>query len=194
MQTSYFTERYLFSGFEKVILMSATFLSKKEVCSELGIDPVNTTWISCDSPFPTENHKFFLTSAGSLNYKQIDATLPKLMAIIRKIMSFHPDDKGIIHCIDEDTLILTKSGKEKKIRDLEIGDEIVSFNVQYNKFEFKLILNKFDNGERECFELNFDNGSSIKCTAEHKFYTKNRGWVPAIDLNNEDEVVSFCYE
>lgn len=35
-----------------------------------------------------------------------------------------------------------------------------------------------------------DNGTSIKCTADHKWLTINRGWVEAADLTSEDDLAS----
>jgi intein/homing endonuclease len=34
--------------------------------------------------------------------------------------------------------------------------------------------------------IDSDTGKSIQCTPEHKIYTKNRGYVMAKDLNEED--------
>ena len=123
LTTSCFAHDFLFNGMEKIILMSATFLSKKQTCRDLGIKEDNTMWIDVDSPFPIENHKFIRAYAGSLNYKEIDKTLPKLLLIINKLLDIHKEHKGIIHTnsfkiadyiekhIDNDRLLIQKQGE-----------------------------------------------------------------------------------
>jgi len=123
LSTHEFAYDYIFSGMDKVILMSATFLSKKQTCRDLGIKEEDTQWIEVDSPFPIENHRFIRSYAGSLNYKEIKKTLPKLMVILQKIIDIHKDHKGIIHAnsfaiseyiestIKNDRLLIQKQGQ-----------------------------------------------------------------------------------
>ncbi|MBA2750647.1 MAG: ribonucleoside-diphosphate reductase, partial [Actinobacteria bacterium] len=43
-------------------------------------------------------------------------------------------------------------------------------------------------GMNEIVRLEFDNGMELRCTASHKLFTVNRGYVPAGELASEDEV------
>jgi ribonucleoside-diphosphate reductase alpha chain len=43
-------------------------------------------------------------------------------------------------------------------------------------------------GLNEIVRLEFDNGMELRCTANHKVFTVNRGYVPASELTAEDEV------
>jgi len=45
----------------------------------------------------------------------------------------------------------------------------------------------------EIVELEFDDGTVISCTKDHKILTKNRGWVAASDLKIEDEIEKVCH-
>jgi intein/homing endonuclease len=60
-------------------------------------------------------------------------------------------------------------------------------------FENNIITEKevynIENGEsdKKWLKLSFDNDTIIKCTEDHKFFTKNRGWVEAKDLIFNDE-------
>lgn len=98
LDVSRFVDDYVFNEVDKVILMSATLLNKRQMCRELGIDEKEAVWIECESPFNPANHRFMTASVGKLNYQEIDKTLPKLTKLIREIMSYHPTEKGIIHC------------------------------------------------------------------------------------------------
>ncbi len=49
-------------------------------------------------------------------------------------------------------------------------------------------------GTNEILELRFSDGSRLRCTPGHRVWTKNRGWVHAEELAEEDKVVrSFQY-
>ncbi len=43
-------------------------------------------------------------------------------------------------------------------------------------------------GLNEILRLEFDNGMEVRCTANHKLFTVNRGFVPASELAPEDEI------
>jgi DNA polymerase-3 subunit alpha len=43
--------------------------------------------------------------------------------------------------------------------------------------------------DEDILELEFDDGRKVKCTKDHKFLTKNRGWVEAQHLTDDDDLV-----
>lgn len=100
-------------------------------------------------------------------------------------------------CFDYDTLICTDIG------DLKIGDivknkikcNVLSYNETTNKLEYKSILNWYENFvNKPLLELTFEiNGEveTIKCTEDHLFFTKNRGWITAKQLDADDELLTF---
>lgn len=99
------------------------------------------------------------------------------------------------NCFDYNTSILTDSGY------MSIGD-IVENNIRVNvasydennqTIEYKPIVNYFKNvNTSPLIELTIETHSgakTIKCTSDHKFYTTNRGWVCAKDLDRFDNIV-----
>jgi ribonucleoside-diphosphate reductase alpha chain len=44
-------------------------------------------------------------------------------------------------------------------------------------------------GTNEVLELRFSDGSRLRCTPNHRLWTKNRGWVRAEELSNADRIV-----
>ena len=48
--------------------------------------------------------------------------------------------------------------------------------------------------EEDILELEFDDGRKVKCTKDHKFLTKNRGWVEAQHFTEDDEFVEVIYD
>jgi hypothetical protein len=99
------------------------------------------------------------------------------------------------NCLFYDTEIETNLGM------LKIGDivrnrlsvKVRSYNTNTGMVEWKPVINWIENcGVSELMELTIDtpNGmKTIRCTPDHKFYTKNRGWVCAKDLCDTDDIV-----
>lgn len=123
-------------------------------------------------------------------------------AIVSQIAKYAKDKTiGIVaideihKCFDYDTMITTDWGK------LSIGSivtnklpvNVLSYNEVTNTVELKPVVNWFENTIAEkMIELTIeaDNGEikTIKCTPNHRFYTKNRGWVEAQDLTEDDDL------
>lgn len=95
-------------------------------------------------------------------------------------------------CFHKDTEVLTKNGP-KKISDVTLDDEILSYNIDADVYEYinPVAIHENDTEESDKLELTFEDGSIVKCTSNHEFYTTNRGWVKASDLTEEDDVKNF---
>ena len=72
-----------------------------------------------------------------------------------------------------------------------IGVEIWSFNIETQLGEWKLVTDKaMTNPKAKLMKItDEETGKFIKCTPEHKIYTKNKGYVMAKDLIETDELV-----
>ena len=58
----------------------------------------------------------------------------------------------------------------------------------------QVITKLFINGIKDTLILEFENDGKIfkfECTPNHKFFTKNRGWVQAKDLNEQDDILFY---
>ena len=102
-------------------------------------------------------------------------------------------------CFEYNTPILTDKGY------LKIGDIVTkklevnaaSYNEATGEIEYKPITGYFENMVSEPFmELTFETSTGIKrirCTQSHKFFTRNRGWVTASQLNELDDIVEISH-
>lgn len=90
-------------------------------------------------------------------------------------------------CFLPDSKVLLSNGKEKLISAVEVGDSVANF---FNKSAF--VKNIFEYAvNEEVIELYFEN-CVIRCTKDHKFLTRNRGWVEAQFLiEGEDDVIEL---
>jgi hypothetical protein len=95
-------------------------------------------------------------------------------------------------CFHEDTKILTKNG-EKKIKDILPGEIIINWSENEQKFKEDVVVkqhvNLTNSRSEKMLELEMDDGSILKVTANHKFLT-DRGWVRADELTFYDNIIS----
>lgn len=85
-------------------------------------------------------------------------------------------------CVSADTLVTLADGDKIKIEDIKNGTSILSYNEKTNSIEYdvvnEVVIQELD---KEWVELVFDNGSVLKCTADHPILTTD-GWVNAENL------------
>jgi hypothetical protein len=116
-----------------------------------------------------------------------EENVKKVGTLVDEILNLHPNERGIIHCVEGSMLINTSDGL-KMISDVKVGDKVQSWNEIELKFENKQVTHTYDNGERECIELMLSDGRTLICTPDHKILT-DRGYVEAKDLTEEDEII-----
>lgn len=117
-----FAAQSLFPNGSKVLMMSATILSKKIFCESVGIDPDDVYYVSVPSFFPAKNRPIVKDYAGSMNHKNINDTLPKLVAKISMLLQRHATRKGIIQ---------THSEKVAKYIQSHLFDTRLTFRKDY---------------------------------------------------------------
>ena len=93
-------------------------------------------------------------------------------------------------CVSKDIVIQTPKGNftiEELLKNKDEVKEIYSYNVEKQKVEIDKIKDVFLTKEKaNIIELELDNGEKLKLTPDHKVYTKNRGWIQAGLLTQED--------
>ena len=82
-------------------------------------------------------------------------------------------------CVVEDTMIQTPDGL-KAIQDFKEGDIVIT---RYGDQEVSHVWNPetLDEGNPECYEIEFEDGYKVTCSAAHKFIIDGE-WVEAKDL------------
>lgn len=97
LYANHLAENLLFSAGKYVVLMSATILGARVFARNLGIDIDNLGFKRFSSDFPRDNRLVFFDPIGSMSFKNIDTTLPKMALEVAEIARKHPDSKGIVH-------------------------------------------------------------------------------------------------
>jgi hypothetical protein len=101
-------------------------------------------------------------------------------------------------CVHADTIIVTDKGSipiSVVVERMNKGEEFLVFgkNLQEpNSNEMNImtpiIANNVSDGTKKWVEIHLENGESIKLTEDHEVHTKNRGWVPAGELTENDDI------
>jgi len=85
-----------------------------------------------------------------------------------------------------DTVVSTPDG-EVKIEDLAVGDTVFAWDEETGETGSYEVTAAFSHEDRVIEYLVID-GERLVTTPEHPFYTKERGWVPAGDLEQDEQV------
>lgn len=93
-------------------------------------------------------------------------------------------------CVHQDTLITLADGSKEKIKDIQPGTSILSFNEETDQIEFDIVNEVIvQNLNKPWVELTFDDGTVLKCTADHPILTTD-GWVEAKNISENHILVT----
>jgi len=92
-------------------------------------------------------------------------------------------DKGLIQIGDLVARAATGETFDVYTNDVTSGDGAVSRVVATRPIRYMVT------GTNEVLQLRFSDGSRLRCTPNHRLWTRNRGWVPSQDLDAADEIV-----
>lgn len=111
---------------------------------------------------------------------------PKQMEVFRSKARFRVVVAGRRwgKCLDENSLISLADGSIKKMKDVVVGDSVLSLNEETYTFEPKSVQAIHNNGVKETVIIK-TNAREIACTPNHKFLVNGR-WIEAKDINVND--------
>lgn len=108
---------------------------------------------------------------------------------LSKICGFSGSDSDEVRrCIDENSLILMGNGNYKPIKEICCGDIVQSYN-EYNISEPQSVINVFDNGIQDVYNIKCNNGYQITATQNHKILTQD-GFKTVGNLSTDDYIMT----
>lgn len=121
-----FFDKYIWSKYETVILMSGTILNKDMFTYLNGI-PVNLCeYYRINSPFKIKNRPIYYMPIGKMSYNSKEKTFKKYIPVLKKLLNKYKNKKGIIHSttfelqnwviegLDEERLLAHSSKRSSK--------------------------------------------------------------------------------
>jgi Rad3-related DNA helicase len=121
-----YLDKYVFSHYDMVFLMSGTILNKSLFCQLNGLDVSKAVYYSIASPFNVKNRPIFYMPLGKMSYKNKEETFQRYIPYINKLLQKYKGKKGIIH---------TNSFELSKWIEQHIKDPRLIFHDSTNKDE-----------------------------------------------------------
>ncbi len=97
---------------------------------------------------------------------------------------------GIPSCLDGDTMVDMADGTTRTMREIQVGDMVKTLTENYS-LGVSSVLNKWDSGVKECFEITTKGGQSIIASKDHRFLT-DYGWKRVYQLKPQMYVYTAC--
>lgn len=122
--------------------------------------------------------EFMKPTLGYMVYQE------QIIEFLNKFCGFTMGEADVVRrCVDENTRVLMSDGTTKKIKNLSVGDYVVSVNPN-NEIVTQKVVNVFDNGYSNVLKISFGwmGEESIIVTPTHKILT-NEGWIEAENIN-----------
>jgi Rad3-related DNA helicase len=121
-----YLDKYVFSHYDMVFLMSGTILDKNLFCQLNGLDVSKAVYYSIGSPFNVKNRPIYYMPLGKMSFKQKEDTFERYIPYIKKLLDKYKGKKGIIH---------TNSFELAKWIESKIKDPRLIFHDSTNKDE-----------------------------------------------------------
>jgi len=93
-----------------------------------------------------------------------------------------PKYKGCVACganrigkeLTETQVVPMADGSYKTMRDIAIGDYVLSYDIKSGEAKPVIVTNKWDNGMLDCYKITFSDGASVETAGTHPFPVKLR--------------------
>ena len=105
--------------------------------------------------------------------------------------NFNQSPRNLFHCIASDSKVLMANGSEKIIKDIKVGDRIMSFDHSTLRlFPTSIVKCQTEFTEKSMFEITTLSGHRIQATYDHKFMT-DKGWKKVDEIDSTMKVAVF---
>jgi ATP-dependent DNA helicase DinG len=131
-----YLDKYVFSHYDMVFLMSGTILDKNLFCQLNGLDVEKAVYYSIESPFPVKNRPIYYMPVGKMSFKQKEETFERYIPYIKKLLDKYSTSKGVIHTNSfELSNWIQKSIKDKRLifHDSTNKDEMLRMHCESDK-------------------------------------------------------------
>ena len=92
-----YLDKYVFSHYDMVFLMSGTILDKNLFCNLNGLDVSKAVYYSIESPFNPKSRPIYYMPLGKMSFKNKEETFERYIPYIKKLLDKYKGKKGIIH-------------------------------------------------------------------------------------------------
>ena len=148
------------------VTITATVITYKMVCG-------NNNYYFQYYGFKLNNSSSAYNEAGEP--KDVSATID-VTVDMRSITVTGDTKTRDMCCVAEDSLISMADGTQKQIKDIKVGDKVLSYNTTTRKVEHAVVQSLTKVIRRDIVHITFADGSYIKITPDHPMFSE-RGWI-----------------
>ena len=88
-------------------------------------------------------------------------------------------------CVAEDSLISMADGTQKQIKDIKVGDKVLSYNTTTRKIEQTVVQSLTKVIRQDIVHITFADGTMLKITPDHPMFSE-RGWIAYSTADGEN--------
>ena len=88
-------------------------------------------------------------------------------------------------CVAEDSLISMADGTQKQIKDIKVGDKVLSYNTTTRKVEQTVVQSLTKVVRQDIVHITFADGTMLKITPDHPMFSE-RGWIAYSTADGEN--------
>ena len=129
---------------------------------------------------------------GSKLKEDRDIIIGTFQSLVKKDKEFFDgvDAVFVDECLHPDSKILIPDGKCVEIKDISVGDIVLTINEKTNKLEEKTVEYIYKNLNKgyQVYEIETESGKKLKLTGNHKLRLRNGEWKKVEDLDLTDEL------
>lgn len=92
-----YLDKYIWSRYDHIIMMSGTILDKDMFSYLNGLSPHQTAYYSIDSPFEIQNRPIYYMPVGKMTFTKKEETFKKYVPFLNKLLAKYKGKKGIFH-------------------------------------------------------------------------------------------------
>lgn len=133
----------------------------------------------------TDLTKRIVIISTQTSYNRIKSQDPEYLEYLKSVEVVINDE-----CFSKGTKISTPDG-EKFIEDIRVGDIVYCFDEKKHQIVTEKVLHTFVNNKNADVIIKI-NGTTIKCTKNHPFYT-NYGWKTAEEIYNDKTNTNYLF-
>ena len=129
-----------------------------------------------------------------INYTHCEIHPSTIFGVLASCIPFPEHNqapRNTYQCLDVEELVWMADGSQKAIKDVCIGDKVLSFNPDTMDVTTTHVVNQFVRpNEFQIYELTLTNGAQIKATEDHKFMT-TKGWKTVKEIIQDSKIRLF---
>lgn len=186
--------RYLLNNNNKILLLVPNVSLIHQMVSDFSdysllnkFDSENNIHVLYSGQEKDSNKPLYISTWQSLSaYLRNPNTSNKAKQLLSSFDAILGDE-----CFAKGTKVLTTSGY-KNIENIVPGEKIINYDEVNKKFKVDEVVKLHTNisNKEKMFEMNFDDGKTLRVTGNHKFLT-TVGWIRADELNTTYEIINY---